>query len=138
MQSCVDCQYVFQSSVGKSSKTKTRFMVVAVGQFVLLAVTLKVQIGVPATKGQEQTQVVVKKIALPFVYVRHFSQYCACERFDVHGQKLVFDSHHKPKLLPFFINMFLNRRSRFLYEPLKNYNDAFQAIINGPTKRILS
>jgi hypothetical protein len=93
-------------------------MVVAIGQFVHLTVTLKVQIGVSATKSQEQTQVVEKKIALPFVYVRHFPQYCACERFDVHGQKLVYVSHHKPKLLPFFINMFLNRQSRFLYEPL--------------------
>ena len=93
-------------------------MVVAVGQLILLTVTLKIQIGVPASKAQKQTQVVVKKIALPFVYVRHFSQYCACERFDVHGQKLVVDSHHKPKLLPFFINVFSNRQRRFLYEPL--------------------
>jgi hypothetical protein len=93
-------------------------MVVAVRQLILLAVTLKVQIVVPATKGQEQPQVVVKKIALPFVYFRHFSQYCACERFDVHGQKLVYDSHHKPKLLPFFINVLSNWQSRFLYEPL--------------------
>ncbi len=93
-------------------------MVVATGQFVHLTVTLKVQIGVSATKSQEQTQVVEKKIALLFVYVWHFLQYCACERFDVHGQKLVYVSHHKPKLLSFFIITFLNRQCRFFYEPL--------------------
>ena len=77
-------------------------MVVAVGQLILLTVTLKIQIGVPASKAQKQTQVVVKKIALPFVYFRHFSQHCTRECFDAHGQKLVYVSYHKPKLLPFF------------------------------------
>lgn len=84
-------------------------MVVAVGQFILLAVALKVQIGVPTPKAQEQAKVMVKKIALPFVYLRHFPQYYACERFDVHGQKLVDVLHHKPKLLPFFISVKSNQ-----------------------------
>ena len=104
----------------KSPKIKARFVVVAVRQLILLTVTFKIQISVPASKAQEQAQVMVKKIALPFVYVWHFPQYCACERFDVHGQKLVYVSHHKPKLLPFFINMNSNRQSRFLYEPLSS------------------
>jgi hypothetical protein len=59
-----------------------------------------------------------KKIALPFVYVRHLLQYCACERFDVHGQKLVYVSYHKPTLLPFFISVKQNQQCRFLYEAL--------------------
>lgn len=100
---------LFDQNPVKYPEIKPRLMVVTVRQLALLAVTLKVQIGVPASKGQEQTQVVLKKIALPFVYVRHFPQYCACERFDVHGQKLVYVSHHKPTLLPFFINLKSNR-----------------------------
>jgi len=45
------------------------------------------------------------------------------------SRQLVVDSHHKPKLLPFFININSNQPSRFLYEPLikqsKNTDDEF-------------
>ncbi|MDO8365157.1 MAG: FAD-dependent oxidoreductase, partial [Saprospiraceae bacterium] len=48
--------------------------------------------------------------------------YCACDRFDAHGQKLVYVSYHKPTLLPFFINMFLNRRiADFFTNHCNNY-----------------
>ena len=78
----------FNQTPVKSPKGKTRGMVAAVGQLILLPIPLKVQVRVPTAKAQEQTQVVLKKIALPFVYFRHFPQYCACECLDAHGQKL--------------------------------------------------
>jgi hypothetical protein len=51
-----------------------------------------------------------EKISLPFVCVRHLSHFCAFDRFDAYGQKLIFVLHHKPQLLPFFIDMFSNRQ----------------------------
>lgn len=81
-------------------------MVVAVRQFILLAVSLKVQIVVTTPKAHEQAKVVMKKIALPFVYVRHFPQYCACERFDVHGQELVVVRTTNLNFCPFLLICF--------------------------------
>jgi hypothetical protein len=69
----------------------------------LLTVTLNIQIVVPALVGSGTNPGRNKKISLTFVYVRQLLDYCTCDCFDAHGQQLVFVSHHKPKLLPYFI-----------------------------------
>lgn len=72
----------------KRLKIRGCLVVAAVGQFVLMAAVLKIHAGVPAEKGQEKAQVVVKEIVLPFVCIRHWLQDCAYGHFAVHEQKV--------------------------------------------------
>jgi hypothetical protein len=77
-------------------------MVIAIRQFLLLAISSEVQIIVPTPKAQEQAKVLEKKIALPFVYVPHLPQYCTRDRFDVHGKSCLLICTTNLNFCPFY------------------------------------
>ncbi|MCS7036326.1 MAG: hypothetical protein RMJ33_11005 [Saprospiraceae bacterium] len=89
----------------KHLKIRARLAVVAVGQFVLLAAALNIQVGVPAAKGQKTSSGCGQKnrvaiclhsaFAVIFVVSTLMGRSC---RVDV--------LHHKPKLLPFLSQHF--------------------------------
>ena len=71
-----------------------------------------------------------EKIALPFVYVRKFPQYYACDRFDIHGQKLFVVRTTKPNFCPFLLICFQIGEADFFANHCNNVEDVIVELEN--------